>query len=243
MAGSLQTAPDAARQLLDVARQMLRYSLEETKRSVMDLRSQALESRDLQGALTNLARQMTLGTRVQAEVRVTGQPQRLDAAQEHHLLRIGLEALTNALKHGDATRIDIELRFGPDGDQPDRERRRPGPGTRRAGGAGRAFRSPGRARTGRQTRGAAGDRQPAGRRHAPRGDGAGSSQAFPPARAEYGESMADKLRIMLVDDHYLVRMGLASIIALEPDMTVCARGGDRRAGAGALPHAQPRTSR
>lgn len=34
--------------------------------------------------------------------------------------------------------------------------------------------------------------------------------------------MADKLRIMLVDDHYLVRMGLASIIALEPDMIVCA---------------------
>jgi len=34
--------------------------------------------------------------------------------------------------------------------------------------------------------------------------------------------MADKLKIMLVDDHYLVRMGLASIIALEADMTVCA---------------------
>lgn len=34
--------------------------------------------------------------------------------------------------------------------------------------------------------------------------------------------MAAKLRIMLVDDHYLVRMGLASIIALEPDMTVTA---------------------
>ena len=34
--------------------------------------------------------------------------------------------------------------------------------------------------------------------------------------------MPDKLKIMLVDDHYLVRMGLRSIIALEPDMTVCA---------------------
>jgi DNA-binding NarL/FixJ family response regulator len=34
--------------------------------------------------------------------------------------------------------------------------------------------------------------------------------------------MADKLKIMLVDDHYLVRMGLASILALEPDMVVCA---------------------
>ena len=42
--------------------------------------------------------------------------------------------------------------------------------------------------------------------------------------------MADKLRIMLVDDHYLVRMGLASILALEPDMTVCAEAVDRRAG-------------
>ena len=34
--------------------------------------------------------------------------------------------------------------------------------------------------------------------------------------------MSSKLKIMLVDDHYLVRMGLASIIALESDMTVCA---------------------
>lgn len=33
--------------------------------------------------------------------------------------------------------------------------------------------------------------------------------------------MTDKLKIMLVDDHYLVRVGLASIIALEPDMMMC----------------------
>jgi two-component system NarL family response regulator len=30
------------------------------------------------------------------------------------------------------------------------------------------------------------------------------------------------MRLMLVDDHYLVRLGLSSVIALEPDMTVCA---------------------
>jgi len=34
--------------------------------------------------------------------------------------------------------------------------------------------------------------------------------------------MMTPLRIMVVDDHYLVRMGLASIIGVEPDMTVCA---------------------
>jgi two-component system, NarL family, response regulator len=30
------------------------------------------------------------------------------------------------------------------------------------------------------------------------------------------------MRLMLVDDHYLVRLGLSSVIALEADMTVCA---------------------
>lgn len=42
--------------------------------------------------------------------------------------------------------------------------------------------------------------------------------------------MAAKLKIMLVDDHYLVRMGLASIIALEPDMTVCAEAASGEQG-------------
>jgi signal transduction histidine kinase len=113
VAGSLH-APEAARQSLDVAKEMLRYSQEEARRSVMDLRSQALESRDLAGALTDLARQMTRGTRALADVRVEGTPQRLDASEEHHLLRIGLEAVTNAIKHSDARRVDITLRFQSD---------------------------------------------------------------------------------------------------------------------------------
>ena len=111
VAGSLEASPKTARQSLDVARQMLRYSLEEARRSVLDLRSQALESRDLEGALRDLARQMTLGTPVHAEVRALGTPKPLAASQEHHLLRIGLEALTNALKHAGAKRIELELRF------------------------------------------------------------------------------------------------------------------------------------
>jgi signal transduction histidine kinase len=115
VAGSLDASPDTARHSLEVARQMLRYSLEETRRSVMDLRSQALESRDLAGALTALATQMTQGTNsAWADVRVEGTPVRLDASVEHHLLRIGLEALTNALKHSGAQRIDITVRFTPE---------------------------------------------------------------------------------------------------------------------------------
>jgi DNA-binding NarL/FixJ family response regulator len=34
--------------------------------------------------------------------------------------------------------------------------------------------------------------------------------------------VAEKLRIMLVDDHYLVRVGLTNVLALEHDLAVCA---------------------
>ena len=115
VAGSLQASPEAATQSLDVARQMLRYSQEEARRSVMDLRSQALERGDLARALTDLASQMTSGTRTVANVIVEGPTPALSAEQEHHLLRIGLEALTNAIKHSGAPRITITLRFGERG--------------------------------------------------------------------------------------------------------------------------------
>lgn len=114
VAGSLEASPATALQSLEVARQMLRYSQEEARRSVMDLRSEALEIRDLAGALTNLARQMTVGGSPRVDVHVEGPQRRLETAQEHHLLRIGLEALTNAVKHADATSIQLVLRFSPD---------------------------------------------------------------------------------------------------------------------------------
>ena len=112
--GSLAASPERARQSLEVARRMLQYSQEEARRSVMDLRAQALESRDLVGALTDLVEQTARSTGVAAQVTVEGSPRRLDAFDEHHLLRIGLEALTNALKHAGALRVDILLRFDQD---------------------------------------------------------------------------------------------------------------------------------
>ena len=111
---SLEGSPQTARRALDVATQMLRYSLSEARRSVIDLRHGALETRDLAGALSNVAQQMTTGTSLDAVVRTIGPVRTLKSADEHHLLRIGLEALTNSIKHSGATRVDVLLRFDDD---------------------------------------------------------------------------------------------------------------------------------
>ena len=62
-------------------------------------------------AVTRQAREMTSGTPVEVEVKTSGTVRRLEAAEEHHLLRIAQEALTNALKHSGCSRIEVELRF------------------------------------------------------------------------------------------------------------------------------------
>ena len=111
--GTLDVAPTKARKSLEVARDMLRYGLDEARRSIMDLRSSALEAGDLPEALTEMARQMTQESQLSADVRVVGAYRRLEGAQEHHLLRIGLEALTNVVKHANAHRVEIELRLEP----------------------------------------------------------------------------------------------------------------------------------
>ena len=106
VSGSLRrVAGDRRGESLDVARQMLRYSLEETRRSVMDLRSQALESRDLAGRADGHGAADDAAGRPRTPTCASkARRHRLDASHEHHLLRIGLEALTNALKHSGRAR-------------------------------------------------------------------------------------------------------------------------------------------
>ena len=68
--------------------------------------------RALAGALSDLASRMTRGTPLVAQVMIEGDPRELDASEEHHLFRIGVEALTNTIKYAEASRVEIGLRFG-----------------------------------------------------------------------------------------------------------------------------------
>ena len=53
------------------------------------------------------------------------------------------------------------------------------------------------------------------------------------------ETVEAPARVLLVDDHVIVRRGLASILELEPDITVVAEAGNRDEALEALERAEP----
>ncbi|HYE75042.1 MAG TPA: histidine kinase, partial [Blastocatellia bacterium] len=113
VARMLATSPERAKTHLDQARSLVRDSLSEARRSVWDLRSQALEGSDLPSALSETARRLTADTNVQAQVQVNGTYRELSRTLEDNLLRIGQEAMTNAIKHAQAQHLYINLKFEP----------------------------------------------------------------------------------------------------------------------------------
>lgn len=97
-----------AKQSLQAASAMLSHSRQEARRSVWDLKSSLLEREGLPASLNELAESMqTPQTAIHLEV--PRQWEKLGGKSELHLFRIAQEAVSNALKHAEASRIDIVL--------------------------------------------------------------------------------------------------------------------------------------
>lgn len=112
MASQSESAPGLVKQQLTrLRRQVARY-IRETRQSIWDLRSPMLETRDIVSALREAGENLAAGSDVRLEYDVTGQPERLAPKVEEHLLRIGQEAISNAVRHAHATVVRVELEFG-----------------------------------------------------------------------------------------------------------------------------------
>jgi PAS domain S-box-containing protein len=94
---------------LDTIEELARTGLSEARRSVTALRPQFLEEGDLSSALERLVNQMRVATNTALICSIQGIAYSLPAEVENNLLRIGQEALTNAIKYANANEIRIEL--------------------------------------------------------------------------------------------------------------------------------------
>jgi signal transduction histidine kinase len=108
-----QQAPRVAQQALESARNMSRHSMIEARRSVWDLRCQLLEDGDLVSALVQVVEPLGSGEHAKIDVKIQGQAVRLPGQVEMNLLRIGQEAVANAVKHGGAKHVSVELQYTP----------------------------------------------------------------------------------------------------------------------------------
>jgi signal transduction histidine kinase len=108
-----QQAPRVAQQALETARDMSRHSMIEARRSVWDLRCQLLEDGDLISALTQIIAPIAPGEYAKIGVKIQGDAIRLPGQVEMNLLRIGQEAVANAVKHGRAHNVSVELLYAP----------------------------------------------------------------------------------------------------------------------------------
>jgi ligand-binding sensor domain-containing protein/two-component sensor histidine kinase len=83
--------------------------LREARLSIWDLRSPELATKDLAVALREVGRRAIGDRPVLLDLVVSGSPQRCPPRVKEQLLLIGQEALSNAVRHGNPTRLDVEL--------------------------------------------------------------------------------------------------------------------------------------
>jgi signal transduction histidine kinase len=94
------------------AGEIARDGLREARRSVRALRPLALEEKKLAEVLEELIMKLTVGTAVQATFTLQGESRELPPEIETNFLRVGQEALTNAIRHARPSKIDVLLTFG-----------------------------------------------------------------------------------------------------------------------------------
>jgi PAS domain S-box-containing protein len=106
---------EATQAHLDLIKELARTGLTEARRSVVALRPQLLEEGSLQSALHRLVAQIrTAAMDTTLYYEIEGAVYSLPTEVESNLLRMGQEALTNAIRHANADEIRVELVYDRD---------------------------------------------------------------------------------------------------------------------------------
>ena len=200
----------------------------EIRRSVVTLRTSVGQSESLGTAIGSIARNLSEVSGVPIHVTLDEHTQRLRPEVEAELFRIAQEAMNNAVRHAQASAIDVHCQVHAPEAADHGHRQRP----RAAGGPVHLARS-----AHHEGAGAAHQRRRSrsGRPHPAASPSPCDLPGNPRVRAprssrttiqEKVTSMtATPTTVLLVDDHELIRNGLAGVFDLEDDMTIVAQAG------------------
>jgi signal transduction histidine kinase len=108
----LQPGAEAC-EYIERARALAHESLDQARRSVSALRMGVLANSTLLEAIQQIGKELVAESGVKFASGLEGAPWPLGEACEINLLRIAQEALTNAIRHSGADRIDVRLAYQP----------------------------------------------------------------------------------------------------------------------------------
>ena len=100
-----------ASQQVDRTRDLVREGLADARRSIWDLRASGAQA-TLPARLTHLA-DLNKSDQLKVNVTIGGTYRALAASFENEVLRVAQEALTNAVRHSGAARVELDLRYHP----------------------------------------------------------------------------------------------------------------------------------
>lgn len=110
------TRPEEARRILEGALDDAREALTEGRQAVQGLRSSAADSQEFEEAIRTLAEELATeaarGHTVELRLNVEGTSRALRPLIRDEIYRIASEALRNAYRHAEASRIEVHLDYG-----------------------------------------------------------------------------------------------------------------------------------
>jgi signal transduction histidine kinase len=107
-------APGTAKERLRYIRWQVEDHIRRARHEIWELRSPILESHDLLRALRRAAEEAAASRPVELTVSSTGAPRLGTAAVVENLVFIGQEAVSNAVRHGHASRVTVSLDYEAD---------------------------------------------------------------------------------------------------------------------------------
>jgi ligand-binding sensor domain-containing protein/signal transduction histidine kinase len=106
--------PELARERLKDLRQQGEECLREARQAVWNIRSLDSAENDLATELQDSVERLTAGTPVRGHFRLEGEARAIPLEYRDHLLRIGREAIINAVRHSQAKEVEVRMHFEND---------------------------------------------------------------------------------------------------------------------------------